>query len=276
MKCVSNVHTHCTWCDGVGTPRRVVEAALALGFSDIGFSSHAPAPFDPTCPGVADEKAYRQDIHALKEEFAGRISVLCGMEQDYFAPVNGVNYDYVIGSSHYLPIDGNSCIAADGHIDKVIQARDEEFGADGIAMATAFYQMSADHIRRDKPDIVGHYDVITKFNKDGTLFDEDSSAYKNAALESLDEIISTVKEYDGMIEVNTGALVRGLREVPYPAPFMLQHMAQRGVRAIITADSHKVETLNGGFDQALAFMQQAGFTSMAVLQNGKFVDVKIQ
>lgn len=276
MKCRSNVHTHCTWCDGTGTPRQVVEGALALGFTDLGFSSHAPAPFDPTCPGVRDEVAYRREIHELKQEYAGRITILCGMEQDYFAPVNRQDYEYIIGSSHYLPIEGTTCIGADGDVAEVLKAREEVYGGDGVTMAREFYQMSAKHIRRDKPDIVGHYDVIAKYNGEGRIFDENSPAYQEAALESLDDIITTTAGYGGMIEVNTGALVRGLRQVPYPAPFMLRHMAQRGARVIITADSHMVKTLDGGFAPALAFLQQAGFSTMAVLQQGKFLDVKIE
>ena len=276
MKCRSNVHTHCTWCDGTGTPRQVVEGALALGFTDLGFSSHAPAPFDPTCPGVRDEVAYRREIHELKQEYAGRITILCGMEQDYFAPVNRQDYEYIIGSSHYLPSKGEPNIAADGDVAEVLKAREEVYGGDGITMARDFYRMSAEHIRRDKPDIVGHYDVIAKYNGEGRIFDENSPAYQEAALEGLDNIITTTAGYGGMIEVNTGALVRGLRQVPYPAPFMLRHMAQRGARVIITADSHMVATLDGGFAKALAFLQQAGFTTMAVLQQGKFVDVKIE
>lgn len=273
MNCISNVHTHCTWCDGSSTPREVVEQAIAYGFSDLGFSSHSPAPFDPSCPGIRDEAAYRADINALKQEYAGRLGILCGVEQEFYGPVDTTNYDYFIGSCHYFPLGENEKVSADFSEEISLRVKDEYYGGDGIAMARDFYALSAENVRRFKPTIVGHYDVLGKFNKTGSLFDEQSKAYRQAALEPMDAIIDIIGPYGGMIELNTAALVRGLRDVPYPAPFLLRHMAQRGARVIITTDSHRADTLNAGFEQGCEFLRQAGYSKMAVLKNGEFVDV---
>lgn len=275
MNMRSNVHTHTTWCDGQNTPREMAQAALALGFTDLGFSSHAPAPFDAGCPGVADEAAYRADIAALRAEYAGRLNILCGVEQDIYAPVDAGKYDYVIGSNHYLPHDGQDYVAADGDIEMISVARRWRYEGNGIAMARAFYQLSAKNVALNKPDIVGHFDVITKFNKNNVLFDEEDPAYQKVALEALDEVIDVIQGYNGMFEVNTGAVTRGLRKLPYPAPFLLHHMAQRGARVIITTDCHSTKTLNGGFSIACRQLLQAGYTTMVVLKDSAFQDVKI-
>lgn len=278
MKQVSNVHTHCNFCDGANTPREVVERALELGFTDIGFSSHAPAPFDKHCGGIQDEVAYRAEIAALKKEYAGRITILCGVEQDTYALVDASCYDYILHSTHYLPAEGpdlSNLTVADSSQQELLDAREERFSGDGIAMVRSFFELSAKGIMQAKPTIAGHYDLITKYNGNNGLFDENSAAYQQTALEYLDEILSFLHGYGGMIEVNTGAWTRGLREVPYPAPFLLKHIAARKARAIITTDSHKIETLNGKFDEAVELLRQTGFTSMAVLQNGKFVDVSL-
>ena len=51
----SNAHTHSTWCDGKDSLLAIAEAAIQIGFTDLGFTSHSSAPFDPSCPGVSDE-----------------------------------------------------------------------------------------------------------------------------------------------------------------------------------------------------------------------------
>ena len=36
-----NLHTHCTHCDGKDTPEEMIETALSLGFTGLGFSAHS-------------------------------------------------------------------------------------------------------------------------------------------------------------------------------------------------------------------------------------------
>ena len=46
MKVISTLHNHSTLCDGKSTPEEMVEAAIALGFTDFGMSCHGYTPFD--------------------------------------------------------------------------------------------------------------------------------------------------------------------------------------------------------------------------------------
>lgn len=274
MKITANAHTHTTYCDGAHTAAEMAAGAFALGFTGLGFSGHSPAPFDERCPGICDEVAYRADIGALKKEYEGRMSILCGVEQDYYAPVNRRDYDYILGSVHYVMQDGEF-VAVDGTPEEVEAVRDEVFGGDGIAMAKKFFETTVQNVEEYRPDIVGHFDVVTKHNQGGRLFDEDNAAYRNAALQALDAVANLVLPYGGIVEVNTGAFARGLRNVPYPAPFLLRHLAVRGVRVMINGDSHSVKALDGGFAEALEFVKAAGFTSVAMLRDGAFLDVPI-
>ena len=71
IKC--NFHTHSTWCDGKDSPRKMIQAAIAKGFKEIGFSSHAMLPESNPAWGMAAEKAqrYLREIRSLnipKEE----------------------------------------------------------------------------------------------------------------------------------------------------------------------------------------------------------------
>ena len=51
----SNAHTHSTWCDGKDSLEDMAQAAIELGFTDLGFTCHSPALFDPSCLGVQNE-----------------------------------------------------------------------------------------------------------------------------------------------------------------------------------------------------------------------------
>lgn len=275
MKQLSNIHTHCTFCDGADTPREMIEAAIAMGHTDLGISSHSPAPFDPTCPGIHSEAEYRQEIHALREEYKDRINILCGIEQDIDTSIDKDAYDYVIGAAHYVLLPGPRYVAVDGEVQEIQAAIKEHYGGSGLAMAQDYYARFARGLKAIKPTVIGHFDLVTKYNTRGELFDEESGAYQNAALAALDEALTLVAGYGGLLEINTGAMARGSRDIPYPALFLLRHAAQKKARVIITTDCHEKAKLGYGYDDALALLRTAGFTQMAVLQNGVFVDVAI-
>uniref|UniRef100_S0DDV2 histidinol-phosphatase n=1 Tax=termite gut metagenome TaxID=433724 RepID=S0DDV2_9ZZZZ len=277
MTIPSNVHTHSTFCDGKNTPEEMVQAALALGFTGLGFSSHAPAPYDPTCPGVADEAAYTAHIRTLAARYEGQIDIACGIEQDAMAPVDAGAYDYVIGSAHYLrPPGSEGPLSIDmdpQHLARLVQ---NWYGGDALAMVRDYYAVLAASVAQTRPTIVGHFDLVTKFNRHTPLFDEESAAYQSIALEALDAVLDAIGSYGGMLEVNTGAMARGWRDAPYPAPFLLRHAAQRGARVILSSDSHSAQTLDFAFPAALRAICGAGFTRLAVYGNKAFTDRSIE
>lgn len=271
----SNAHTHTTWCDGLDTTDIVAQAAFELGFTDLGFSSHAPSPRDAYGGALQDEAGYRADIARLKKEYAGRMGILCGVEKDFYDEIDPALYDYVIGDLHFFEDADGTLHPVDTGADALRDTVNELYRGDPLAAVADFYRLSAENVRRFRPDIVGHYDLIAKFNQESALFDEGGAAYQSIALEHLDVILDPLRDYGGMMEMNFAVFARGLRDVPYPAPFLLRHMARRGARVIVTSDSHRASTLNAGFEAAPAFLRQAGFDSMAVLRDGKFIDVKI-
>ncbi len=276
MRFPSNVHTHTTWCDGANTPAEMAEAALQLGFTDLGFSSHTQEIGHPGLGmDVEEEPGYKADVAAVKAAYAGRLHILCGAERDTYSPSTGQGFDYLIGSNHYLPPQAGEFLAVDVSADCLRQAREEWYAGDWKRMVRDFYAASLRNIQENRPAVVGHFDLIKKFNRDNAVFNEDSPFYQNTALAALDEVITLVNGYGGMVELNMAPVARGLRSTPYPGPFLLRHLAQRGARVIVTSDSHKTTTLDNAFDKAPAFLASAGFTQVAVLRGGEFVDVPL-
>lgn len=229
-----NLHTHTTYCDGFHTPRELVEEAVKLGCPAIGFSGHSHTPFDESyCMSVDGTEAYKREIRELKAEYRGVIDVYLGIEQDYYGDLSTADYDFVIGSVHYikagltyLPIDEAP------YVWDIIQR--EYFGGDTYAIAEAYFETVADVYRKTGCDIIGHFDLITKFNEGNRLFDESHPRYQKAAWDALYALAKT----PALFEVNVGDVARGRKETPFPSPQYIEYLEQNNHRLIYTTDCH--------------------------------------
>jgi len=65
--------------------------------------------------------------------------------------------------------------------------------------------------------------------------------------------------------VNTGGVYRGYRKDFYPGAWLLGEWQKMGGKVIITSDSHDINSLTFGFDEAAAAIKAAGFTALTVL-----------
>ncbi len=264
----SNAHTHCNFCDGADSAEEMVKAALSCGFSDLGFSCHGYTPFE-TEYSLKDScgEAYRAEIKRLKKLYAGRINISCGVEQDFYAPVVRRDYDYLIGSVHYLQDTNRSVYyGVDADQQTLSACIDQMFGGDALAMVEQFYCISAENALKHKPDIIGHFDLVTKFNASNLFFDQQSAAYQRIAVTALEQAAKS----EAIFEINTGAVARGFTSVPYPEPFLLQSLQKMGGRVIISSDCHSVEQIDSGFEDALHLVKECGFCRISVLEDGEF------
>ena len=265
----SSLHNHTTLCDGQATPDELVRAAINEGLSDIGISGHSLAPFDIEY-SIKNEDEYISAINACKENFCSQIRVWCGIEQDFLAPcAKREEFDYMIGSVHYMKSPSSEkYYSIDGSLQSISSIRDELFGGNGIALCKEYYRLVCENVLTYHPDIIGHFDLITKYNGRGIIFDEDSKAYQNAAIEALEVCCKA----GGIFELNTGAIRRGARSIPYPAPFLLKELRRLSGRVILSSDCHHRDGLCFNFDNALAILSNAGFRSVCVFENGTFVE----
>ena len=100
---LADFHTHTSYCDGGNTTAEMATAAFAQGLKVYGFSGHGYTPYDESyCMLLSDQEAYEAEVRALAAEYAGRMEILCGVEQDCLAGTPTRDWDYVIGSVHYI------------------------------------------------------------------------------------------------------------------------------------------------------------------------------
>lgn len=269
----SNAHTHSTWCDGKDTLEDMAQAAIDLGFTDLGFTCHSPALFDPSCLGVQDERAYQAAVKKVQQELANKLTISLGLEWDYYSadPIDG--YDYTVGSVHYFPPRQGVFRSVDESPESLMQTLNEWYQGDKMLLVKDYYDTVVKHIHQNHSKIVGHFDLITKFNEKLPWLDEESSEYQATALQALNDVIDIIQTYDGMVEVNTGAISRNWRTSPYPNPFLLQQLKERGCPIIITSDSHETTTLTCHFHETKELLKQLGFTETMQLKDGIFQPV---
>jgi len=240
-----DLHCHTTYCDGANTPREMAKAAYAKGLTTLGFSGHSYTAFDESyCMSLKGTKAYIAEVRALAEEYRGCMKILCGVEQDLFATFPPDAFDYVIGSTHYLRF-GDVYIPVDEDPKYLIDAAERYCDGDIYALIERYFEEEAQVVETTRADIIGHFDLICKFNEKTPLFDETHPRCRAAWKQAADALLVTGKPF----EINTGAISRGYKTVPYPSPEIRAYLREHGAKFILSSDSHRADTLCFEFEK---------------------------
>lgn len=260
---LANYHTHCQYCDGIKTPEDYVVEAIRQGFKALGFSSHSPVPFlSEWNMKHANYHNYIKDIKALKKKYADDIEIYLGLEIDHIKDTWGVNsfknykLDFTIGGVHYLKSFRNrDNFEVDYTVEQFTRGLNELYGGEIKSLVSHYYYLINDMVQKNPPDIIAHFDLIKKFNKNNRFFDEEEKWYQNLVNESLDLIKST----DCKVEINTkGKLAKDPSSI-YPSRFVLKKCLRSGIPVVINSDAHKPEDISFYFREAAELMRQIGF-----------------
>ena len=263
----SNLHTHTTYSDGKGTVRENIESAIRKNMLSIGFSDHSFTACDTSyCMKEEAYAAYCAEVRALAAEYRDRIPVYLGMEKDYYSEIDRGSFDYVIASVHYIVKNG-VCYPIDHSRRQQEECIADAFGGSVLDMAKCYYEMVAEHAATAKPDIIGHFDVLNKFS----IMPEQDERYMHIAEEALREAFRHCKRF----EINTGAIARGWRTEPYPAPHLMRLLKELGAEIVINSDSHHPDNLDHSFEKAVKLLRTAGFDRFTVLGKNGFEAVAL-
>ncbi len=234
-----DLHVHSNYSDGKNTLREIVEEAINLNLQTIGFSDHSYTDFDTSyCIKKELISHYISEINSLKKEYNGTINIRCGIEQDYYSTIEASNFDYIIGSIHYIKVN-DEYIPIDETTEILKNAADKHFNGDIYSLVELYFKTVSDVINKTNADIIGHFDLITKFNENSELFDESNPRYIEAFKSAADILLKS----DKMFEINTGAISRGYRSSPYPSSSVYQYLKENGARFVLSSDSHSIDTL---------------------------------
>jgi histidinol-phosphatase (PHP family) len=250
----SNIHSHTTFADGRDTAEEMVRAALALGFHTLGFSEHGHADYDDNSMTLAREWEYRAEIRRLKAKYAGQLNILLGYEHDWLSPANVSDYEYYIESVHYVD-RGGALFCVDNTREKLVDAARTLYGGDMYALCRDYFRTVCESIQGTDAAIIGHIELVMKFNEARDLYDDADPRYLNPALACAEVAARSGK----LVEINSGAISRGYRTQPYPSAAMLHRIAECGGRIIFTSDCHNSDYLDCNFEQSAELARACGF-----------------
>ncbi len=272
----TNFHSHTHYCDGEGVAKEYIKQAIAAGMPAYGISSHAPICFK-TDWCVPDHKFadYLLEVREAKSEFENEIEVYLGLEIDYIPEKSGRNkhilketkLDYFIGSIHFVDsyedgtpwnIDHTKEIFLDG-LSKI-------FNNKFLRASERFYEISCQMLHEDKPDFIGHLDKIKMYNGDNELFYEADKEYRN----QVEQLLKQIKESDTIVEVNTRGFYRYGQENLYPSQWILEKIVAMDIPVMLNSDSHKLQEICAGFEEAAIKLKQIGVPKLWSLSEGKW------
>lgn len=265
----SDCHVHTPYCDGRAKMEAMAARAYELGYTSLGFSPHSPLPYANSFFGMhpKSEALYRAKIQELQLLYRQKMDILMGIEWDLDTNYAFPRYDYRIGSVHRLNC-GRYSFEVDCTKEELVKGIRDAFGGDVNAFATAYFSEVERSAMRRGVDIVGHFDLPTKFNSPPEVIDETDAEYREIALNALRRIAKA--RPDLVFEVNTGAMSRLNRTSPYPAPFLLREMAKLGLRITLTSDAHTTDGLAFWQEGALALCRRSGVRKLVYLTKDGF------
>ena len=274
-----NYHTHCNFCDGEGNPEKYAEEAIKNHGYALGFSSHAPFLYETKWAMKHDKLGeYIGTINQFKKTYGNKIDINLGLEIDYIPGVIGpsdfkdnTDLDYIIGAIHFISQypDGKYW-GIDGAKEEFAKGLEIIFNNDIKKTVKAYYDLVQQMILKDKPDIIGHIDIIKKNNKGNYFFSEEEEWYRNNVLETL----QYVKDSGCIVEINTRGVTTKRTDTLYPSVWILEEMYKMDIPVTISSDAHKPEEVYAYFNQTAIILKSIGFKSIYALKNRKWMPFK--
>jgi histidinol-phosphatase (PHP family) len=272
----SNYHSHCNYCDGKGTLADFAAKGQSLNLQSMGFSSHAPVPFDVKWAMQNDDLPnYLDEIEKLQKHSA--IQLYKGLEVDFVPGKVSPNdfkdkLDYTIGSIHfveYFPdgrpweIDGSPIVFKHG--------LKEIFNNNYKDAVTRYFQLTREMIDQACPTIVGHLDKIKIQNHEGEFFSESDPWYQHEITETLNKIADA----GAVVEINTRGIYQKKSHTTYPSPWIIELMRLRHIPITVSSDAHQTDDLINQFEETASLLFTLGYRKISILKDGSWKPVNL-
>ncbi|MBP3602948.1 MAG: histidinol-phosphatase HisJ family protein [Lachnospiraceae bacterium] len=264
MSIKADFHLHSYFSGDSDAPmEQMILSAIELGLTQMCFTEHMDLDFpvtelDSEGKFECNIDSYLYELIGLREKYKDKIKVLFGLElgmQPHLARRHAIitksyDFDFIIGSSHI-------CNGKDPYYPAFYEGRSEE------EAYSEYFASIVDNIKKFKNfDVYGHLDYVVRY---GPNRDAEYTYEKYQDL--LDEILRLLIEEEKGIEINTGGLVRGLRDL-HPCKEVVKRYRELGGEIItIGSDAHKPADLARSFDRAASVLQDCGFKYYTTFEN---------
>ncbi|MHB9094083.1 MAG: histidinol-phosphatase HisJ family protein [Eubacteriales bacterium] len=250
-------HIHTKMCGhAAGEMEEYVAVAKEKGLQEIGFSDHIPMYFLPEAErdltiAMAEEelplyvervKEVQQKFYPYPVKFGIEADFIPGMEKELASILNKHDFDYILGSIHFLNGWGfdNSRYKAEYDKWEIYELYQLYFSTLGQAAASGLF------------DTMAHPDLIKKFGfkPPGDI---------NGLYE---ETLKQVADSGVCIEVNTAGLRVPVGEI-YPSVRFLELCYRFRVPVSLGSDAHKPDLVGCNLREALELLKSVGYSQVA-------------
>lgn len=264
-----NLHTHSQYDDGKDAIDEIVQKAQERGFTILGFSGHGYYAKDDSSMTPEKTKQYIQDVRQAQQQAPNGLKIYLGIEEDSMSPIENVeDFDYVIGSVHYLEHNGK-IYPIDYSQEQFDEMLKEGYQNDINALAKDYYLAIERQAQNPNIQILGHLDLIAKYNEDQTYYCFDDPKILSYAKVAIEQLVKAGK----IFEMNSGAMARGYRNSPYPSIELLKLIYEANGKILINTDCHDKEYLDYVIQICLDLAKQIGFKTLEMF-NGKNFESK--
>jgi histidinol-phosphatase (PHP family) len=246
---LADYHTHTPLCrHAEGWPAEYARVAVERGLGELGFADHNPMAehFDSWRMLREELPRYVEAVEEARAAFP-QLSIKLGLECDFIPGyerwierlASMVQWDYLIGSVHYLPqgweVDNPQFVGRHtGHAEEIW---------------ASYWKLYGQCIRSGLFDFVAHPDLPKKF---GIRPEGDLRRYYEPA-------VAALAETGTPFEINTAGWRKECAE-QYPARDFLVLAAAARVPLLINSDAHRPGEVGAGFAEAAALARETGFT----------------
>jgi histidinol-phosphatase (PHP family) len=190
---------------------------------------------------------------------------LIGFESDWIRPsykdlieelAANPSVDYFIGSVHHVhevPIDYDR--------EFYVKARDVAGGTDE-RLFEDYFDSQYEMLKALKPKVVGHFDLIRLFSDDANRDLREMKGVWEKAVRNLKLIV----EQAGLVEINSSALRKGLKE-PYPGRSVVEEYLKMGGKLTLSDDSHGIAQVGTNYERAFAYLETLGAKELFLLES---------
>ncbi|HKM33185.1 MAG TPA: histidinol-phosphatase HisJ family protein [Lachnospiraceae bacterium] len=264
MAITADYHLHSSYSgDSTEPMENMIQAAIKKGLTHICFTEHMDIDFPismdaPEGTFLLNTDSYLYDLALLKTKYENQIKIFFGVELGLQPHLHrqlslysrSHEFDFIIGSTHI--VNGK-----DPYYKSYYEGRSEE------EAYREYFQGIIDNINKFQNfDVCGHLDYVVRY---GINKDKDYSYTKYKDL--FDKILTLLLELEKGIEINTGSLLDGNRDVS-PCTDVIKRYKELGGEIItVGSDAHLKANIGSQFNRAEEILKACGFKYYCIFEN---------
>lgn len=264
MAILSDCHLHTNHSGDSSTPmEEMILQGISQGLSTLCFTEHHDLDFpittlDPKGKFECNADLYFRDFTKYQNKYADKIQLLFGIElglqpsviEQNKSYIEAYDFDFIIGSSHL-------CNGIDPSCPEFYRNRSEE------EAYREYFDSILENINSFSDfDVYGHLDYVVRY---GPNTDTEYSYTKYQDI--LDKIIRSLIENGKGIEINTGGLKRGMRDLHPCTDIIKRYKSLGGEIITVGSDAHVPMNIATHFKRSEDVLIECGFRYYTIFEH---------